>query len=980
MNPELKSSAQIKPIGRLQVALTIVLSMLAAAVTVIGCAWSGTSHSVRFNGYQTEREMGRLPPLPTLANGLNEKRRFWDADEVESEADYTAAETESEQVNSLWDRATAAEEDGNLRLDRDLLKEYLNRTHPSRDYWAFSDKRQQRRNSAFDRLDVLSALDHGVNASKVKPYLDARRLYDADKPPAEEVARALDMVPAVFNLKDNVAYLRAAELYRQGQFAQAASAFNTLARQYSRSEKREAALFMTGVATMKTSATYVPASGNSGYDYGEDIELSTDQAWYDAFRAFQKVIDEHPRGRYFNDARSWQAYLLLRRRDRAGALAQYYRLLADPDENARTEAAFSLTLVRSPATEDEMSRVEQDLANEPQAALTYAYHNIYNYSIDPGDEWPEYEEVRNSSGEYDFEASRARNVELQREWRTERANTSRKDLIRTLEFSKALMARYPNLPLGGAFALRAAQASKELDDNGAAVSFARRALQSHLNNDERRDSLWTLGVAQHRLRQFDEARGNFETLLRDYPSTNLTEGARRMLAMIAEDAGDIDGALEQYVALDYNVDVAYFVDILMTPEQLAAFIQKHPDSPKQNEFTYALGVRYLRANRWEDARQTFARVRTDSVSDYNYYCDKCDCDPGETTNCVDPKADAFLTDEDGNGKKQVSPQLVMRDVQTANDLEALERAAEQAVGGEDKAEALYQYASYQYEASSLLFYNPLAYPGYFYLGEFAGQGRYRVPNESQTLFESMQRHERLARALRIYLEVAKKFPHTRAARDALYTAAVCHERLSNYNPYWRGIYVHGLHAGERMVTYADVKAAYPDYQLPRGTYGWQPKTRTVNDGPGWAAPLKPPRRLTKREQLKFFINEISERLSYFWNQNGKRWLTESVIVLGLVFTVRIARRNQRRLRARIARRRKEETKQVVTYPWFALFWIDPERPGRREQIRKFFQDQRQEFIALLRDHRSRPVLFRSIISHTAVTGLALSLLWTIWFG
>jgi hypothetical protein len=126
------------------------------------------------------------------------------------------------------------------------------------------------------------------------------------------------------------------------------------------------------------------------------------------------------------------------------------------------------------------------------------------------------------------------------------------------------------------------------------------------------------------------------------------------------------------------------------------------------------------------------------------------------------------------------------------------------VGHEARAEALYQYASYQYEASGLLFYNPLASPGYYLLGEFSGEGKYRATGESQILFSAQQQHDRLARALKTYLQVAEQFPHTRAARDALYTAAVCHERLSNYNPYWRNIYEHGLHAGERMVTYADL--------------------------------------------------------------------------------------------------------------------------------------------------------------------------------
>jgi outer membrane protein assembly factor BamD (BamD/ComL family) len=70
----------------------------------------------------------------------------------------------------------------------------------------------------------------------------------------------------------------------------------------------------------------------------------------------------------------------------------------------------------------------------------------------------------------------------------------------------------------------------------------------------------------------------------------------------------------------------------------------------------------------------------------------------------------------------------------------------------------------------------------------------------------MQSHDRAAHALGIYLEVVRRFPATSAARDALYTAAVCHERLAGYNNYWRKVYSNGNNAGARMVTYADVRS------------------------------------------------------------------------------------------------------------------------------------------------------------------------------
>lgn len=949
----------------------IVLALMTAAVTVFSCGWPGTSHSVRFNSFQTERDMARLPPQPPMFLATKQKLGDWDDDQFDYD-EYTSSEDGRKKLDSLWERAETAEKDGNLSLDRDLLKEYLK-----------VGVGTGRRNSATDRLDALNALDQGSSTIAVKAYLDARRLHDAAKPvwDATEMERALDSANSDRNLKDNVAYLKAAQQYRQKNFADAAAAFKALAEKYLRSEKREAALFVSALATMKTSATYVAEAGNADYDNGVPANTNPDEAWHDAFAGFQQLVKEYPRGKYFNEARGWQAYLMLRRRDRVGALAQYFRLLADPDESARRQATISLTLVGLPSTDEEFSSLEKDLADEPPAALAYAYYIIYNYSVDGANSSPPYEEVKDYRGKYDPEATSARNDELAKKWRVEQAERTNKELSRALEFSKRLMTNHPGLAVGGAFALRAAQASEELGDNGSAIKFAQRALQSGLSGEERAQALWTMGVAQYRVPNYDAARRNLSILIRDYPNLNLIEKTRRLLAMISEDAGDIDGALEQYVALGYDIDQAYFVDTLMTPEQLSAFIEKHPDSPKKNEFTYALGLRYLRANRWQDARKTFAQVRTGQESSYDFYCSTCNCEGNAYTNCTDPKEKEMGAREDETGRKQVSSTLLLRDMQTANDLEALERAANEAVGDEAKAEALYQYASYQYEAGSLLFYNPLASPGYVNLGEFAGYGRYRAANESQVLFDSTQEHERLARALKIYLEVAQKFPRTKAARDALYTAAVCHDRLSNYNPFWRLIYENGMHAGQRMVTYEDVTATYPNYQLPRGTYGWQPSTRTVNGGPGWAPPPPPPpkpKRLTKRERLKLFVDEVSKRANAFWQEKGQRWMTESLIVFVLVFTVRLARKNQRRLRARIARRRIEQSRQVVTYPWFDWFWIDPVEPSRREQIRNILGAKRQEFLDLARDRRSRPVLLRSIVSHSAVTGLVVGLIWTIW--
>ena len=960
----------------------VLLFIAAVTATALGCVWFGTSESVRFHGYQTEREMGRLPPLPTLANGSNTLRATWD----DGPDEYTVAERQSRAVDEFWERAESFEKYGQSAQQSEALIEYLRATSVARDLWFDPKDREYRRNAAVDKLDALTALDRGSPPLHVQAYLLARTLQDEEKP-VEEIDSALAPAAADVNLKDNVAYLKAARLYRDGDLIGAAQAFSALARKYPQSEKRDAALFMFAVATMKTSLAYTPTSGDEEHLHEGSTdkrhEVTIDEPWHNALAGFKRVMAEYPHGRFFNDARGWIAYLMLRKNDRAAALVEYYRLLSDPnDENARIEAACSLELVRHHATGEELSRVEEELADEPQTALTYAYHSIFNYSIDPGSlsGYPEYESVNDAYGTYDSRTSSQLHQEKIREWEKGRAATGRETVERILVFSRRLINRYPKLAIGGGFALRAAEASVELSNNEDAVQFAQRALRNGVLNNERAQALWTIGVAEHRLKHFGAARKNLETLIHDYPKSDLIVGARRLLAMVAEDSGDIDGALEQYLAIKYTLDVAYLVDTLMTIDQLSRFIDRHPNLPEKNELTYSLGIRYLRANLWNAARATFSKVHAVASPGANVYSGGWPCseDRGTGEHCVGVKETWDETQEHA----LITNQLLMFDIQTANDLERLQGAITQATTDEAAAEALYQLASYQYESSSLLFYNPVLWAGnrYWNLSYLAIESRYRRVDEAQILFAYMQEHETLARALKVYLNVVEMYPHTRAARDALYTAAICHERLSGYNPYWRDIYGAGLHAGQRMVTYTDVKAAYPTYQLPRGTYSWQPSTRTVNNGPGWAAPPKyvpPPSRWAR---LKWKVENVFDKAVVFWNETVRRWITMIFLLFGVGFTAHIAAQNRKLLRPKIVRVRLAAPNRTIDPPWTTLFWRGDLELALPQKLKLFLTERGIEFWELARDGGSRPILLRNILSHSFLTALVIGLFWFLHFG
>src|ERR1044072_2492034 len=709
-----------------------LLLMAALAATALGCMWVETADSVRFNSFQNYREMGRLLPLPTLGDARNTLRSTW-MDEESAYENYTLSDRHSLAISELWKSAMAFEKEGEITGEQTQLREYLSRTSIAHNAWLAPDDREHRRNVAFDKLDALSALNQGSSRSNVQAYLAARTLHCENKP-LEEIEKELGPAASAANLKDNVAYQKAAGLYRDKELEDAARAFSDLARKYPHSEKREAALFMASLSIMKTSLTYTPTSGDESHlhesENAERHEVTIDDAWRDAFTGFKRVMTEYPRGRDFNDARGWIAYLLLRKNDRASALVEYYRLLSDQtDENARIEAACSLEMVLHHATDEELARVEVQLADEPQVALTYAYHSIFNFSIDPGLSYPPWESVDDSNGVNDAAASSRLREEKIREWDKNRAVISRETAKRILAFSRRLMDRYPRLAVGGAVALRAAESSLELGNDDDAVRFAQRALQSGLQNDERAQAFWTIGVAEHRLQHFAAARKNLETLIRDYPQSELITGARRLLAMVAEDSGDIDAALEQYLLLKYRLDIAYFVDMLMTTEQLAKFIARHPNLPEKNELTYSLGLRYLRANLWHDGRATFAKVHAVADPEAGYYSSGCN---KRINGCVDPKEPR----DDVDGNSIITSQLLLLELQTASDLERLEQAVARASDSEATAEALYQFASYQYEASTLLFYNPVLWGGerYWYLSDFALEGGYRAPHEAQRLF------------------------------------------------------------------------------------------------------------------------------------------------------------------------------------------------------------------------------------------------------
>ena len=93
----------------------------------------------------------------------------------------------------------------------------------------------------------------------------------------------------------------------------------------------------------------------------------------------------------------------------------------------------------------------------------------------------------------------------------------------------------------------------------------------------------------------------------------------------------------------------------MTVEQLAGFIQRHPGFSKRNEFTYALGVRYLRAKRWDDARKTLSQVATSKAPGYTPSFYGGNCTRGTARVITDEQTNAFRSIFPQDGMEVLAP-------------------------------------------------------------------------------------------------------------------------------------------------------------------------------------------------------------------------------------------------------------------------------------------------------------------------------------
>lgn len=311
-----------------------------------------------------------------------------------------------------------------------------------------------------------------------------------------------------------------------------------------------------------------------------------------------------------------------------------------------------------------------------------------------------------------------------------------------------------------------------------ALRWASAVLSEHPNNDR---ALFVRGAALHRLKRIPNASRAFETLLQRFPESGLRPAAREEAALLAERMGDWSRALSHYFALGYRQDVAYLLDIRMTPAQIEQYLSRpdanlvwYVDRPYENSpsshamrvrrrdlIAYSLGTRYLRMEKWDLAERWFRRTP-------KRLYDQCSADRKEW--------------EYSDDKRKPCPEPL----NTVHDLRLLHRALLGAHTDNARAVALFRYGSYYHNHSTLLLYNPALWQqarevGFAYWwNDSVESGR-----EKEIVRGYMYQHESMARSRQLCLLSAQRYPKSPVAAQALYRAACASRSLASYNTWWR---------------------------------------------------------------------------------------------------------------------------------------------------------------------------------------------------
>lgn len=337
---------------------------------------------------------------------------------------------------------------------------------------------------------------------------------------------------------------------------------------------------------------------------------------------------------------------------------------------------------------------------------------------------------------------------------------------------------------------RIAQINYNAGRYSSAQLLARKALSLKGDVESHSRARYVLAGSLARAGKNKEAIREGEKLLQSNIPGYLRQGAAEFLALQHERHGDPLRAMDIYIGLGYEYDAAYLADARLTPDQLKKYLARSPKythrslqskdgyydysytiagGPTRDALQYTLGMRYLRQEKYPEARQAFLKV-----------------DKATRTNWgMQSKARKEMTESDGSLGWDKAPRI-QDPILLVDKLDGLTRKSKSSKTADARAQAIYDKAAYIYKERNLLFYSPALWQGsrafmfdYFWSADVNGAA------DKAALDQHLNEHECLAQSMRLCEEIVQKYPKSPVMPKALYTAALSAERLSNLNTTWR---------------------------------------------------------------------------------------------------------------------------------------------------------------------------------------------------
>lgn len=595
-------------------------------------------------------------------------------------------------------------------------------------YELFQPFPKRTRTPVTDESEVFRQIDSKTDRRLAKSYLRARALYDrGELEQAERLVRGVYFDRKSGFLRAHALYTLASIEYDRSNFRRAAGLYERVVREFPKSLKRDEALIMGARCLLRSPPQSHPTHYWEWVDAPkpspEDVQRGRALLW--------QLLEQYPRTRFRFNALGWLGRCEYVRKRYADALRFYLKQLdTATSEGEATTALHSVRIARRKMTATDALRFHHLLLSQPSLVAPYLDYRLYHCAND------------------------------------------QEDLNSLVHLAERIARRRPRRP---DLAIALAEIERQRGRHRKSLRWANRALTSlnRRNMSAGRDLAYFLrGLAKSQLKRRREAIADFEALLRRYPRTYLAPAAHEQLAMLYEDGGQLGKALDQYFALNYHADVAYFLDARMSTADIRRYLASHPHHSKPHLLIYSLGMRYLRADKLDRAERSFDRLSPHAL---------------QRLRTEKWKAEWPSLEEEGVQPPSVKGlNLKYNPLETIHDLRRLKAAVTAAHTPEVKAQSLYSLATYYYVRRNLLLYNAPLWQGIRAdnFGFFWNTGHLSKQDDIAA-HKHQYEHECLNRAREICFKIVRRYPNSSVAPKALYRAACCSRRLANFNGWWR---------------------------------------------------------------------------------------------------------------------------------------------------------------------------------------------------